>query len=218
MTIANLIKQERERLDLTQEELATRLDMSSLDLARIEAGIHPARINRLVQLTNIFEVDDDFFTGHEETHTTAQTTGMMICHARIGLKWRQTDLAVESGIGVYRISDFEAGIGVPDVEECKMLSKLLGVTFVPEEVVDLEEDTTYEAIPRTLVKYALENHVPFSILPMIMRIHDKFGLPDEWEKIHLIVEDYNSFLKGNLFDKAFTGVAERIIEVREIGY
>lgn len=60
------IRKQRERLGLTQLELATKVDINNSVLSRIEAGKRPVEDNELIRFADFFEVDADYLLGRTD--------------------------------------------------------------------------------------------------------------------------------------------------------
>ncbi len=59
--IANRVKQAREALDITQPELAERIDISTNAVAQLETNrMHP-KLQTLLNIANVFQLDINYF-------------------------------------------------------------------------------------------------------------------------------------------------------------
>ena len=57
--LGNRIKAARERMHITQEELAARVDYSVDHMSVIERGVKPPKLDKLIDIANVLEVSLD---------------------------------------------------------------------------------------------------------------------------------------------------------------
>ena len=219
MSIARLIKMKREEMGLTQEELSSRINMSWCDFARIEAGIVPARLTPLFELTKIFKVGGDFFTGIKDKPVSS-TIGQMICHTRVIRKWSQEEFANAANLTVKCISDIESGLVKPSDVKMHLITDAFSVdkdffkraSEMDQEEQEDDDDFHFKTIPTTLAQYALDSSLPFSMLKKILTVRNRMDLLNEWEQIHSIINDYPDVLNDSR--SSIVGLVRRIEEIR----
>lgn len=70
--VGRLIAKKREALNLTQEEIAHRMNLGTEGYARLERGITPVTVSRLVKLADIFQCGVAELVVETSTGITAQ--------------------------------------------------------------------------------------------------------------------------------------------------
>jgi len=68
------IRKLREKLGLTQLELANKVDINNSVLSRIEAGKRPVEDNELIRFADFFDVDSDYLLGRTNITTKSSTS------------------------------------------------------------------------------------------------------------------------------------------------
>ncbi|MDO4794170.1 MAG: helix-turn-helix transcriptional regulator [Filifactor alocis] len=69
-TIGSRIQFLREKLDITQRELANKIDISFSVMHRIETGERPARDEEIIKIAEALEVTTDFLLGKTDKYFT----------------------------------------------------------------------------------------------------------------------------------------------------
>lgn len=86
MRINNRIKELREFNNLTQKELAAKIDLNYSVLSRIETGERPIRDDELLKIANYFKVTIDYLLGNSSESTTIESENQDISLIMTNLK------------------------------------------------------------------------------------------------------------------------------------
>ena len=86
MKIHNRIKELRKLNNLTQKELAAKIDLNYSVLSRIETGERPIRDDELFKIANYFKVTIDYLLGNSSKSATIESENQDISLIMTNLK------------------------------------------------------------------------------------------------------------------------------------